>query len=121
MFYRRSRRIAAAALVAGVALLTTAAQVYADEARLEKGKQLAFERTKGNCLACHAIADGSLAGTIGPPLLMMEARFPNKADLRAQIWDATVKNPNSMMPPFGRHRILTDDELDLIVDYIYSL
>jgi hypothetical protein len=35
----------------------------------------------------------------------MKARFPNRAVLRAQIWDATVKNPNSLMPPMGKHKI----------------
>jgi len=26
-----------------------------------------------------------------------------------------------VMPPFGRHRILSEAEIDLIVDYIHSL
>jgi sulfur-oxidizing protein SoxX len=51
----------------------------------------------------------------------MKARFPDKAVLRAQIWDATKANPNSAMPPFGRNMILSDKEIDLIVEYIYTL
>jgi len=51
----------------------------------------------------------------------MQLRFPDKAILRAQIWDATQNNPNSRMPPFGKHGILNEAEIDLIVDYIYSL
>jgi sulfur-oxidizing protein SoxX len=51
----------------------------------------------------------------------MKARFPDKAILRAQISDATVKNPNTMMPPFGKHEILSDGEIDKIVEYIHSL
>jgi sulfur-oxidizing protein SoxX len=51
----------------------------------------------------------------------MKVRFPDKAQLRAQIWDATVKNPNSMMPPFGRHEILSEGEIDKVVEYIHSL
>ncbi len=78
-------------------------------------------RSKGNCLACHAIADGELPGNIGPPLVYMQQRFPDKAQLRAQVWDATARNPNTVMPPFGRHGILTDEEIELIVDYIHSL
>ena len=85
------------------------------------GKKVAFDRKKGNCLACHMMADGQYPGNIGPPLIAMKARFPNKADLRAQIWDATAKNPNSIMPPFGKHRILTEKEVDLITEFIYSL
>lgn len=108
-------------LVAGLAAVLVPAAAYSDADSLAKGKALAFERTKGNCLACHAAGDGQLAGTIGPPLVGMKQRYPDKAALRAQIWDATTRNPRSMMPPFGRHRILTEEEIDLVVDYIYTL
>lgn len=86
-----------------------------------KGKKVAFDRKKGNCLACHMIAGGSLPGNIGPPLVAMKARFPNKADLRAQIWDPTEMNPNTIMPPFGKHRILSEKEVDLVTEFIYTL
>ena len=86
-----------------------------------QGKQIAFDRTKGNCLACHAIEGGDLAGNVGPPLIAMKARFPDKARLRAQLWDSTKSNPNSIMPPFGRHQILTEKEIDQIVEYMYTL
>ena len=85
------------------------------------GKKVALDRQKGNCLACHMIQGELLPGNIGPPLLAMKARYPNKADLRAQIWDPTAKNPNSIMPPFGRHRILSEKEIDLVTEYILSL
>ena len=85
------------------------------------GKKVAFDRKKGNCLACHMIADGSLPGNIGPPLVAMKARFPDKADLRAQIWDSTAVNPNTIMPPFGKNRILSEKEVDLVTEFIYSL
>ncbi len=78
-------------------------------------------RGKGNCLACHAIEDGELPGTIGPPLVYMQQRYPDKAQLRAQIWDPTVRNPDTLMPPFGKHEILSEDEIDLVVEYIHSL
>jgi sulfur-oxidizing protein SoxX len=89
--------------------------------KIEQGKALAFERRKGNCLACHQIEGGELTGNYGPPLLMMKARFPERSVLRAQIWDAAVRMPNTRMPPFGRHRILTEEEIDLVVDYILTL
>lgn len=88
------------------------------------GRSLAFDRTKGNCLACHAIPGEPKAespGNIGPPLVYMKDRFPDRAKLRAQIWDATQINPDSVMPPFGRNKILTDQEIDLVTDYIKSL
>ena len=51
----------------------------------------------------------------------MKARFPDKAKLRAQIWDATKANPNTIMPPFGRQQVLSEGEIDKIVEYVYTL
>ena len=102
-------------------VVLTAQADSATKQRLEQGKQLAMARNKGNCLACHAIENGELPGNLGPPLVSMQLRFPEKAFLRAQIWDATERNPDSRMPPFGKHEILSESEIDLILDYIYSL
>ncbi len=101
----------------------SALPVSAEQAKtaLEEGKELAFNRKKGNCLACHRMDDGVSPGNIGPPLLSMPARFPDKAKLRAQIYDSTALNPHSMMPPFGKHGALTAEEIDKIVEYIYTL
>lgn len=85
------------------------------------GKKVAFDRKKGNCLACHMMGDGTLPGNIGPPLVAMKARFPDKAKLRAQIWDPTVANPNTIMPPFGKHGVLTEKEVDLVTEFVYTL
>ncbi|MGB5260035.1 MAG: sulfur oxidation c-type cytochrome SoxX [Gammaproteobacteria bacterium] len=109
-----------------IAVMTTAMALApvssaSAETALEKGKALSFDRKLGNCLACHAMDDGELAGNIGPPLVSMKLRFPDKTVLRAQIWDATVKNSNTIMPPFGRHNLLTEEQIDLITDYVYSL
>ena len=110
------------AAVVGALLLASFAASAADGASvIEKGKAVAFDRKKGNCLACHVMGDGTLPGNIGPPLIAMKARFPDKAKLRAQIWDATVANPNSIMIPFGRHRVLSEEEIDQVVEYTYTL
>jgi len=90
-------------------------------ARLEQGKAIAFDRRKGNCLACHYVEGGELTGNYGPPLVAMKMRYPDREVLRSQIWDAAVRNPNTRMPPFGRNRILTEEEIDLVTDYIQSL
>ena len=111
------------AAVVGALLLTSFPASAADGASsiVEKGKAVAFDRKKGNCLACHMTGDGTLPGNIGPPMIGMKARFPDKAKLRAQIWDATVANPNSIMIPFGRNRVLSEEEIDQIVEYVYTL
>jgi sulfur-oxidizing protein SoxX len=111
---------AAAALVAALALPGAGWADAATDAMIEAGKKIAFDRNTGNCLACHHIDGGEAPGTIGPPLIAMNVRFPSKDKLRAQIWDATVANPESPMPPFGSHQILTDREVDQVVEFIWS-
>lgn len=113
--------VASTAVLFGALSLAPVAPAAADEASLAEGKKIAFDRKKGNCLACHMVDDGALPGNIGPPLIAMQQRFPDKADLRAQISDARGKNPTTIMPPFGAHEILSADELDKVVEYIHSL
>lgn len=109
-----------------LALLGGAQQGLADEVQpnedaIERGKAIVFARGRGNCLACHVIKGGDLAGNYGPPLLLMKVRYPDRADLRSKIWDASVREPTTRMPPYGRHRILTEDEIDLVVAFIHTL
>ena len=109
------------ATLLGALLLTPLQAGAADAKAVEKGKAVATNRKQGNCLACHAMGDGTLPGNIGPPLVAMQTRFPDKAKLRAQIWDATVVNPNTIMPPFGRHRMLSEEQINQITEYVYTL
>lgn len=113
---------ASTVLIAGTVLVTPTTVLAGDGASvLEQGKKLAFDRKKGNCLACHMIAGGDLPGNIGPPLVAMKARFPDKAALKAQITDARIKNPNTIMIPFGPHHVLTPEEIDKVTEFIYTL
>jgi sulfur-oxidizing protein SoxX len=102
-------------------IISTQLASAADDSVIAEGKKIAFDRAKGNCLACHMIEGGEMPGNIGPPLVGMKQRFPDKAKLRAQIWDSTRNNPSSIMPPFGRHEILTESEIDKVVEFVYSL
>ena len=86
-----------------------------------KGKAVAMDRAKGNCIACHLIVGGESPGAIGPALIAMQTRYPSKEALALQIWDPTVKNPEAVMPPFGRHEILSKQEFADVVEYIWSL
>ncbi len=85
-----------------------------------QGGCIVLERTKGNCMACHAIA-GTTHGNIAPPLVQMKQRFQDKAKLRTQIDDARKLNPRSVMPPFGPNEILTQDEIDKVVEFVLTL
>jgi len=109
-----------AALFAGTGLMPQAATA-ADAEAIKKGKEIATNRKKGNCLACHMMDAGVSPGNIGPPLLAMKARFPERQKLYDQIWDAGKSNPSTRMPPFGKHGALSKGDIDLIVDYLYTL
>lgn len=106
----------ALALLAGTAATSAQAQSAAGE-----GQKLAFDRGKGNCLTCHDIKGGDLPGTIGPPLKDIKSKYPDRNDLVAILTDETRRNPLTVMPPFGRNRILTEQEINAIVDFLQTL
>jgi len=119
LFQKLLVTISAVAMVSAVGF--SASVVASGGSDLEQGKKLAFDKRKGNCLACHLIAGGDMAGNIAPPLVAMKARFPDIKVLKAQISDARIKNPSTFMPPFKPHGILTSGEIDKITAFVHSL
>ena len=87
----------------------------------DAGEEIAMTRSKGNCIACHMIVGGDSPGAIGPALIAMQTRYPSKEALAKQIWDATIANPDAVMPPFGKHEVLTEEEFNDVVEYVWSL
>jgi sulfur-oxidizing protein SoxX len=104
-----------------VLLFSCAGVIGVSEQRLMAGKKIAFARDKGNCLACHLIADGESPGNIGPALKTLSTRFKSKQQLREQLWDATLFNAETSMPPFGKNKIISEEDIDKLVDYLWSL
>jgi L-cysteine S-thiosulfotransferase len=121
----RHRKIVTAAMLMG---LVPAASLDAGQAWAQAvptppplpGQGLAFDRAKGNCLTCHVIAGGDAPGNVGPELSDMKKRFPDRTALAAIIFDETKRNPLTVMPPFGRNLILTRQEIESIVDFLYT-
>lgn len=108
---------------AAVALLfgMLASPPAAAQSAVAEGQKLAFDRSKGNCLTCHDIKGGNLPGSIGPALIDIKSKYPDRAELVAILVDATQRNPLTVMPPFGRNRILNDKEISAIVDFLQTL
>jgi sulfur-oxidizing protein SoxX len=113
-------RLPAFALAIAIGAFASAGNAQAQSAVAE-GQKLAFDRSKGNCLTCHAIKGGTLPGSIGPELIDIKSKYPNREDLVAIITDETVRNPLTVMPPFGRNRILTPKEIEAVVDFLQTL
>lgn len=108
---------AAALLVGALALAGPAAA----QSSVAEGQKLAFDRSKGNCLTCHDIKGGDLPGTIGPALKDIKSKYPDRGELVAILSDETRRNPQTVMPPFGRNLILTEQEIDAIVEFLQTL
>jgi len=106
--------LAAGALIGALAFGGTAV------AQQLNGQQIAFDRSKGNCLTCHVIAGGDAPGNIGPELTKMKERYPDRAELIAIVSDESKRNPLTVMPPFKRNLILSDKEIEAVVDFLYT-
>jgi L-cysteine S-thiosulfotransferase len=106
---------------AAAAFVMIAASPAGAQSGAADGQKLAFDRGKGNCLTCHEIKGGDLPGTIGPKLENIKSRYPDRGDLVAILTDETRRNPQTVMPPFGRNRILTEQEINAIVDFLQTL
>ena len=112
------RPSASSLFAAALALALSAASAHAQSAA--DGQKIAFDRSKGNCLTCHVIKGGDLPGTIGPELKDIKARY-DRNELIAIVTDETKRNPLTVMPPFGRNRILTEQEINAVVDFLQTL
>jgi len=104
------------ALAAGVTL-----PVAAQEAT---GPELFVRADKGHCIACHQLPAGAGPATrsdLGPALTGARMRELGKPGLQALVEDPTQSNPATVMPPYGRHRILDAGEVRRIVDFLHAL
>jgi sulfur-oxidizing protein SoxX len=113
-------RLPALVLALVIGALASASSAQAQSA-VDEGRKLAFDRSKGNCLTCHVIKGGDLPGTIGPELVDIKSKYPKREDLVAILNDETLRNPLTVMPPFGRNRILTEKEINAVVDFLQTL
>ena len=108
------------AVVAGGIIGAVALGMGGVSASPSEGQKVAFDRSKGNCLMCHAIAGGADPGDGGPELSDMKKRFPDRKELVAIVSDETKRNPLTLMPPFKRNLILTEKEIESVVDFLYT-
>ena len=102
----------------------------------ERGRAIAGDQHRGNCLACHAlpIPEEPFHGNLGPPLTGIGSR-QTLGMLRLHVVDQTRFNPETVMagyyrPPGQLHRValelrgrtfLTAQEVEDVVAYLASL
>jgi sulfur-oxidizing protein SoxX len=104
----------------GPALVALALPAGAQDSALD----LFARSDKGNCIACHQLPQGLGPATradLGPRLEGSRMRSLGKPGLREVISDPTRANPDTLMPPFGRHRLLEPAEIERLVEFLHAL
>jgi len=102
----------------------------------DKGRETFVNRKLGNCLGCHGVSEleaEPFHGEVGPPLDGVADRY-EEGEIRLQVVNAKVANPDTIMPGFyvtdGLHRvapdfvgktILTAEQVEDIVAYLMTL
>jgi sulfur-oxidizing protein SoxX len=79
----------------------------------------------GNCYACHQLAQAEVSyGTLGPSLLAygkLRGFSPEEAKAAyAKIYNAQAVTPCSLMPRFGYHKFLTEEQLKDVLAYLFE-
>jgi sulfur-oxidizing protein SoxX len=67
-----------------------------------RGRRLALDRAKGNCVTCHELPlQADFQGNLGPPLAGVGSRY-EPGELRLRLVDSKRINPDSNMPSYYR-------------------
>ncbi len=115
----RSRlSLIALSLIAAISLPSLA--IAATPAQIAAGQKIAETTTLGNCDACHNFQGASEAGNIGPALHHVKSMMPNRKVFYAIIYNEEARNPQTVMPAFGKNHILTPQQINDVIDFMYT-
>lgn len=112
-------RLTAILVAAAAALASGAAWAQAAQ-----GREIFIRPDKGNCIACHQVPEGSgpaVRSDVGPRLDAARLKGWDRARLRRLLEDPMRSNPDTVMPPYGRHRLLEPPEIERVIDYLHAL
>ena len=134
--FSNSTTISAAELVKyKVVDLTIPKSLTGKPGNAKRGRKLAINRKKGNCLACHTMPAPEQAdhGEIGGTLFGVAKRY-KLGELRLRVVDPKKINPSTIMPAFyrikGLHRvqkkwkgktIISAQEVEDVLAYLMTL
>jgi len=123
---------------AGADTLQLSATALADtkSGDAKEGRKVFIHRKKGNCLACHVVKELDhilFHGEVGPPLDGVGTNL-SEPEIRLQLIDPQVNNPDSIMPAYHRitglnrvlakykdKPILSAQEIEDVVAYLKTL
>jgi len=89
-----------------------------------RGQKLAFDRSRGGgCLACHIMGPKTqeVPGNVGPDLSEIGKAGRTDQWLFNYVFDPRVYNPQSVMPPWGKHGFYNEGEIRDIVAFLKTL
>ncbi|MFN3233591.1 MAG: sulfur oxidation c-type cytochrome SoxX [Alphaproteobacteria bacterium] len=101
----------------------------------EAGRAVFVEREAGHCVLCHVVQglEVPFQGDLGPALTDVGARLTPE-QIRLRVVDASILNPDSVMPPYYRiHRlhqvadglagqpVLSSEQVEDLVAYLAGL
>ena len=102
--------------------MTAAAHAQTSASDIAAGKKIAFARKQGNCVACHSLPGAAMPGNVGPPLgPWVHGVFHGERELVKYLYDPQGKFVHTVMPEFGKNKILTERQLEQVAAYIWSL
>jgi sulfur-oxidizing protein SoxX len=110
-------RLLVVALIAG---LLPHLVLAATPEQIAEGAKIASTTTLGNCAACHNYPGAVEAGNVGPELRDMKSLMPDRKILYAIIYNEPANNPDTVMPPFGKNKLLTPDQINDVIDFLYT-
>lgn len=99
------------------------------------GKKIFSERERGHCVLCHQVSslDVPFQGNVGPDLSHVGNRL-TAGQIRLRIVDASLANPNTVMPPYYRTTglnqvaaehagtpVLKAEEIEDVIAYLIGL
>ena len=91
----------------------------------KKGAELVADRNRGgSCLACHVMGpagSANLPGNVGPDLSEIGNAGREDEWLFNYVYDGRVYNPETVMPPWGTHELLNEQEIRDIVAFLKTL
>ena len=79
---------------------------------------------KGRCITCHQLPQGVGPATradLGSRLEGPRMRELGRDRIREAIADPMRANPDTVMPPYGRHRILEAAEIERLTEFLHAL
>lgn len=87
----------------------------------KKGEQLAYDRARGGgCIACHIMGKPvpPLPGNVGPDLSAYATLGRSDEYTFNYIYDHRAINPDTVMAPWGAHKLFSADEIKDIVAFL---